>query len=63
MLSGNNVCCICCLPFQNIAKPQSFKTAMESEGTLPEIQNTVHVGTGRITASKNPGKIRDMVIS
>lgn len=57
MLSGNNICYIHCLSFQKIAKPQCFKSVVESKGTLPEIQDAINVGTGRIIASKNQEKL------
>ena len=42
-----------------IVQKHSVPSAMESKGTLQEIQDAVNVGTGRIIASKNPGKILD----
>lgn len=51
MLSGNNICYIHCLSLQKIAKPQCFKSVVESKGTLPEIRDAINIETVRIINS------------
>lgn len=57
MLSGNNICYIHCLSLQKTAKPQRFKSVVESKGTLPEIQDAINIETVRILASENQEKL------